>query len=114
MILRTVGVERDLRPVQHHQQLGLVGMQPRQQAVQRDEAGATAEDTVEPGTQSDRPALAGFDPVRLETGVEVPDQAAQLRLGGAMHVGEGIQLVHQAFRVHPAQRVPALIFRRVT
>ena len=66
VVLRAVGVERDFRPVQHHQQLGFVGMQPRQQAVQGDEAGAAAEDTVKPGTQRERPAPAGFDPVRLE------------------------------------------------
>src|SRR5665213_3340514 len=47
VVLRTVGVERDLRPLQHHQQLILIGMQPRQQAVQRGEASAAKEDTVE-------------------------------------------------------------------
>jgi hypothetical protein len=41
-------MQRDLRPLQHHQQLGLVGVQPRQQAIQRDEAGAAAEDAIEP------------------------------------------------------------------
>jgi hypothetical protein len=42
-------VERDFRPFQHHQQFGLVGVQPRQQAVQRHEAGAAEENTVEAG-----------------------------------------------------------------
>ena len=46
-VLRAVGMERYLRPVQHHQQLGLIGMQPLQQAIQRDEAGAAQEDAVE-------------------------------------------------------------------
>src|SRR5277367_6111279 len=58
IVLRAVGVERYFRPVQHHQQLRLVGMQPRQQAVQCDEAGAAEEDAVEPGTQRDPSALA--------------------------------------------------------
>ncbi|MEA2726593.1 MAG: hypothetical protein QOF70_1068, partial [Acetobacteraceae bacterium] len=51
VILRTVGVQRDFRPLQHHQQLGLIGMQSFQQSIQRDEAGATAEDAIEPGAQ---------------------------------------------------------------
>ena len=55
IVLRTVGVKRNFRPVQHHQQLSFVGMQPRQQAVQRDEAGAAEEDAVEPGAQREQP-----------------------------------------------------------
>jgi hypothetical protein len=39
--------------------------------------------------------------------VEPPDQIADELLGGPMPVGEGVQLVHQPFRVDPAQRVPA-------
>src|SRR5450755_3654649 len=34
VVFRAVGVKRDFRPVQHHQQLGLIGMQPRQEAIQ--------------------------------------------------------------------------------
>ena len=49
VVLRAVGVQRDLRPLQHHQQFGLVGMQPSQQTVQRHEAGAAQKDAVEPG-----------------------------------------------------------------
>ena len=53
VIFRAVGVEWYLRPVQHHQQLGLVGPQPRQKAVQRDEAGTAAEDAIEPRAAPD-------------------------------------------------------------
>ena len=49
VVFRTIGVERDFRPFQHHQQFGLVGVQPREQAVQRHEAGAAEENTVEAG-----------------------------------------------------------------
>lgn len=49
IVLRAVGVERDLRVVQHHQQLSLVGMMPHQQAVQGDEAGAAEEDAYVSG-----------------------------------------------------------------
>ena len=52
VVFRSVGVERDFRPLEHHQQLGLIGMQPRQQAIQRGEAGAAAEDAIEAGTHS--------------------------------------------------------------
>lgn len=107
IVLRTVGMKRDLRSVQHHQQLGFVGMQARQQAIQRDEAGAAEENAVEPGAQRDRSAPAGLEPVCLEAGVEVPDQAAHTLLSGAMLVGKRVELMHQAFRMHPAQRMPA-------
>jgi hypothetical protein len=39
--------------------------------------------------------------------MEVPDQAAKLLLRGAVVVVEGVQLMHQPFRVNPAQRMPA-------
>src|SRR3984885_2374907 len=107
VILRTVGVERDLRPVQHDQQFSLVGMQPCQQAVQRDKAGAALEDAVEAGAQGPRPALAGGEPVSFEAGVEVPDQPTDQRLRGTMAVIEGVQLVYEPLRMHPAQRVTA-------
>jgi hypothetical protein len=49
VVFRTVGVQWDLRPIQHAQQFRLVGVQPLQQPVERDEAGPAAEDAVEPG-----------------------------------------------------------------
>ena len=51
--------------------------------------------------------LAGFEPVSLEAGVEVPDQTADPFLRGTMAIVERVQLMHQPFRVNPAQRVPA-------
>ena len=49
-------MQRDLWMVEHHQQLGLVGVQPLQQAVEHDEAGAALEDAVEAGAQLAAPA----------------------------------------------------------
>src|SRR5271169_3672538 len=46
--LRSIGVERDVRPIKNHQQFGLVGVQPGEQAVERGEAGSALEDAVEP------------------------------------------------------------------
>ena len=40
VIFRAIRVQRNFRPFQHHQQLSLIGVQPGQQAIQRDEAGA--------------------------------------------------------------------------
>ena len=70
----------DLRPLQHHQQLSLVDMQPLEQAVQRDEAGTAQENTVEPSAQGGSPARAWLEPVSPETGIVVPDQAADPNL----------------------------------
>src|SRR3984957_8268156 len=90
VIFGTVGVQRCFRPIQHHQQLGFVGMQPLQQAVQRDEAGAAQEDAIKLFAQRDSPARAWLKPVSLEISVEVPDQTANPRLRGLMAVGEGV------------------------
>ena len=107
VVLRAIGMERDVRPLQHHQQLGLVGMQSSQQSIQRDEAGAAAEDAIEPGTQRQATALAGVGPVNPEIGIEAPDQPAHALLSGTLQICESIQLVHQPFRMDPAQGVPA-------
>src|SRR5258708_30552777 len=42
--LRSVGLERDLWPIENHQQFGLAGVQPGDQAVERGEAGSALED----------------------------------------------------------------------
>ena len=44
-----VGVQRDVRAVELHQQLGLVGVRPCEQAIDGGEAGAAAEDAIEAG-----------------------------------------------------------------
>src|SRR5690349_10593614 len=106
VVLRTVGVQRDLRSIQHRQQLSLVGMQPCQQAVQGDEAGATEKDAVEPSAQGIGPTPPRIELISLETGVEVPYQAAHARLRDPLLVGERVELVYQPFRVDPTQRMP--------
>ena len=59
------------------------------------------------GTQGERPTLAGLGPVSIEVGVELPDQTANPLLSGTVLTIERVQLMHQPFRVDPAQRVPA-------
>ena len=107
VILRTVGVQRYLRPLQHHQQFGLVGMQSLQQSIQRDEAGAAAEDAIEPCPQHQTAHFAWIGSINLEIGVEVPNQRPHLLLCGPLQIGEGVELMHQPFCMHPAQRVLA-------
>src|SRR5512133_2383111 len=67
------GWERYLRPLEHHQQLWLVGVQPLEQAIERDEAGASPEDALEAGTQFATAPCGGFGAIRLEVSVEPPD-----------------------------------------
>ena len=105
IVLRGIGVQRDVRVVERGQQFGLVGMQPLQQAVESDEAGATAEDVVEPLAELGAPPGCRCPAVVLEVGIELPDQRTHLLLGGALVVGERVQLVHEPLCVDPTQRV---------
>jgi hypothetical protein len=43
---RTVAVQRNLRPVERHQQFALVGVQPLKQTIEGEEAGAAAKDAI--------------------------------------------------------------------
>src|ERR1700691_2629990 len=73
VVFRAIGVKRYLRPVQHHQQFGLVGMQSLQQPIQRGEPGTAAEDAIEPRAQHHTVVFAGVGSIHLEIGVELPD-----------------------------------------
>ena len=92
--LGAIGVQWDLGAIEHHQQFRLVGVQPLQQAVQRGEAGAPAEDAVEAGTQLTTAPRRGFGAIRLEIGVEPPDQRAHALLRGTVEIGERVELMH--------------------
>ena len=97
----------DLGAIEHHQQLGLVGVQPLEQAIERNEAGASTEDALEAGTQFATAPCGGFGAIRLEVIVEPPDQRAHALLRGAVQIGERVEFVDQPFCMHPAQRVLA-------
>src|SRR5258708_4438342 len=101
VVLRAVGVERYFGPFEYHQQLGLVGVQPGQQAIQRGEASGAEEDAVEACAQRGRPAFTGVSLVSSEARVKVPDHATYPRLGCAIVVVERIQFMHQPLRVDP-------------
>src|SRR4051795_9982885 len=55
-----------------------------------------------------RPAAwIGISLIRLESGVVIPDQAAHALLRRAVLIGEGLELMHQALGMHPAERMRA-------
>ena len=58
-----------LRSVEHHQQLGLVGVEARQQTIQRDETGAATKDTIESRAQRQTAACTRIGAIRLEIGI---------------------------------------------
>ena len=78
-----------------------------EQSVEHDEAGAALEDAVEAGAQLGPTTPTGLAPVRLQVGVEPPDQVADARLGGPLLVGEGVELMDEALGMDPAQGVLA-------
>jgi hypothetical protein len=45
--------------------------------------------------------------VVLEVGVQLPDQSADMRLGGPVGLAEGVRLMDQPLAVDPAQSVAA-------
>ncbi len=87
-------------------QFGLVGAQSLEQAIQRGEAGSAKEDAIEADAQFAAALLAGGGTIRLEVGVEPPDQSADAALRRAVQFGERVEPVHQPFRMHLAQRMP--------
>ena len=95
VVLRSVGVQRDLGSVEDHQQLGLVGVEPHEQTVEGDEAGHAREDAIEPRAQRSLSPLGRMAAVGLEIGIELPDQIAHGGLGSAVLGGEGVELVNQ-------------------
>src|SRR5215208_5417379 len=74
VVLRSVGVQRDLRAVEHPEQVGLVSVQPREQPVQDDEAGPTPKDPIKPRAQFAPSPRGWLTSVSLEVTVEPPDQ----------------------------------------
>src|SRR4051794_23108395 len=107
VVLRSVGVQRDLGAVEHSEQFGLVGTQPREQPVQGDETGPTLKDAIKPRPQFGPAAPGWLSPVGLEVAVKPADQRSQVLLCRALMIREGIELVHEALGVHPAQGMQA-------
>ena len=96
VVFGAVGVQRDFRPVENAQPLGLVGMEPFKQAVERGEAGFSLEDAVVAGFEGGPAARIRHGAIGFEIGVEPPDQRANLFLGGPCRFGEGVELMRFA------------------
>src|SRR5215467_1387002 len=95
----------DFGSVEHHQQFRLIGVEPREQAVEGDEAGLEREDVVEPRPQRSLALRGGSATIRLEISIELPNQGADGGLGGSAVVGEGVEFVNQPLGMNPAQAV---------
>ena len=91
----------DIGVIQHGQQFSLVGMQPRQEAIKRDEAGVAAKDAIEAGAKLPATAGRGVEAVRFQISIEPPDQRADTLLRDALLLGERVELMNQPLRVNP-------------
>jgi len=78
-------------------------VEPFEQTVEGDEAGAAGEDAVEPRPQRGLALLGRSLAIALEIAVERPDQSTDTSLGCAVLVGEGVELVNQTLGMDPAQ-----------
>ena len=104
--LGPVDVERYFRPLEDGEQLGLIGMQPGQQAIERNEAGAATEDAIEAGTHLAAASGGRRRAIGLQVGVKLPDQCADALLRDAVQIGEGVELMDQPLGMDPTQRMP--------
>ena len=102
IVFRSVGVERNFGPFEHHQQFGLVGIKPCQQAVEGDEPGLAREDAVEACPQGGFALPGGMLAIGFKIAIEPPDQSADMVLGDALLIREGIELVDETLGMHPA------------
>jgi hypothetical protein len=80
----SVGVQRYFRPLEYRQQLGLVGVKPLKQAIERDEPCAAAKDAIEASAHLAAASGGWGGAIGLEVGIEPPDQRADALLGGAV------------------------------
>src|SRR5712691_10883406 len=106
VVLGAVGVQWDLRVVEHQQQFGLFGVEAREQPIEAGKAGMPLEDTIEAGAQLGAPARRGVGFVSLEIAVKPPDERAHALLRRVLPLAKGVELVDQALGMHPAQAMP--------
>ena len=98
-----VGVHGNLGPVEDHEQFGPVGMQPFQQPVEHNKAGALLENGVKAQAQVKGAAGRGLALVAEKIAVQSPDQSPDFFLRPPVVVGYGRELVDQPLGMNPAQ-----------
>ena len=103
VVFRAVGVQRDLRPFQHREQILFLGVQPRQQPVEGGKARLRGKDAIEAALEPGGTARGRRLAVAFEILVEPPDAGADALLGLDVRLAEGIELVDEAFGMNPAQ-----------
>jgi hypothetical protein len=80
VILGAIGMQWDLRPLQDPQQLVFVGIESCQQAIQGDEAGASAKEAIEAKSQGAAAFCGGRNAIYFQIDIEAPDQSADMLL----------------------------------
>src|SRR6516225_1786868 len=107
IVLRSIGVQRNLGPIENHQQFALVGAEPSEQPVEDDEPGLAREDAVEACPQGSPALSARILLVGFEIAIERPDQSTNPGLGLALIIGEGVELMNEPLGMNPAQAMLA-------
>ena len=107
VVLGVVGVQGHVGTVQHHEEFVAVGVQPRQQPVQGGEPGTGLKGGRSACASPAWPPAWGVAAIGLEISVQPPDAGPNTLLGPALVFAEGVQLVHQALCMHPAQCMAA-------
>ena len=88
-------MERNLGPIEYHQQFALVGMEPGEQAIESDEACLAREDAIEACRQGGLALPGRMLTISFEIAIEAPDQRADAALGNAVLIREGVELVNE-------------------
>ena len=107
VVFAGVGVEGNFRPLEHAQQLVLVGVEALEEPVERGVSGSAFEDAVEAGREFGGALWAGGELERLELPIEPPDHSPRDVDGVALPVVGGNELVDEALGVNPTQSVVA-------
>jgi hypothetical protein len=105
VIFRSVGVQGDVGSLKHQQELTLLCLEPAQEPVERGIARLRREDLLKALDELSLALGCGLCAIGLEIGVEGPDAALDVFFGLALLVGEGIELVYEAFRMDSTPRV---------
>jgi hypothetical protein len=100
-IVRAVGVQRDVGPVEHPEQIVFVGVAPSNGLVELGEAGEPAENPIETPPQRRPTGRARLVFVELQVGVEPPDQRALHRDPPLLLVGHAHDPAQVSLRRDP-------------